>query len=75
MTMAFAHETHRAQQELTLWTWIRDLRTDLAERATKYRLYRETLNELAQLTDRELEDLGLHRATIAEVARTAAYNG
>ena len=71
--MAFAHDTHRAQQELTLLGWFRDLRSDLADRVAKFRLYRETLEELTQLTDRELEDLGLHRSILADVARTAAY--
>ena len=71
--MAFAHDTHRAQQELTIWSWLRDIRADLADRVIRFRLYRETLNELASLTDRELEDLGLHRANLPEVARTAAY--
>ena len=71
--MAFAHETHRAQQELTVFAWFRDLRTELADRVAKFRLYRETLNELTSLTDRELEDLGLHRAGLADVARAAAY--
>ena len=71
--MAFAHDTHRAHQDLSLLGWFRDLRTDLADRVAKFRLYRETLNELSSLTDRELEDLGLHRAILPEVARTAAY--
>ena len=70
--MAFAHETHHAQQGLTLGSWLRELRIELAQRLARHRLYRETLSELASLTDRELEDLGLHRSTLAEVARTAA---
>jgi uncharacterized protein YjiS (DUF1127 family) len=71
--MSFTNETHRAQQELTLGTWFRELRTGLAERAAKYRTYRATLNELGALSDRDLADLGLHRAMIADVARDAAY--
>lgn len=45
------------------------LRKFLAER----RLYRETVSELSQLTDRELADLGIHRATIGDVARESVY--
>ena len=71
--MAFANETHRAQQDLTLGGWIRDLRTNLGERAARYRAYRATLNELQALSDRDLADLGLHRAMIADVAREAAF--
>jgi uncharacterized protein YjiS (DUF1127 family) len=35
-----------------------------------YLLYRETLNELSRLSDRELEDVGLRRYDIPSVART-----
>ncbi len=72
-TMAFAHDTHRAQTEVTLGGWLSTLRADLAERVGKYRLYRATLNELASLSDRDLMDLGLHRGMIDAVAREAAY--
>jgi uncharacterized protein YjiS (DUF1127 family) len=37
------------------------------------RLYARTLNELRQLTDRELADLGIARMSIVDVAREAAY--
>jgi uncharacterized protein YjiS (DUF1127 family) len=71
--MAFYNDTQRAQSDVTVWGWLADIRADLSERATKYRLYRETLNELNALTDRDLYDLGLHRAILADVAREAAY--
>lgn len=35
-------------------------------------VYRRTYNELNQLTQRELDDLGLARADLARVARDAA---
>lgn len=38
-----------------------------------YRKYVETLNELNQLTDRELLDLNLSRHAIRDVARQAVY--
>ncbi len=44
------------------------------ERFNTYRRYRRTLNELAQLTDRELADLGLHRSGLKAVALEAARN-
>lgn len=37
------------------------------------RLYVQTLDELNALTDRELADLGISRAKVADVAREAAY--
>ncbi len=44
-------------------------RTGLAKR----RMYVQTWRELNALTDRELADLGMHRALITEIAREAAY--
>ncbi len=37
-----------------------------------YKLYRQTVNELSELSDRELTDLGIARFDIARVARKAA---
>ena len=45
----------------------------LRERNARRRLYRETLRELGQLSNRELSDLGLHRSMIRRVAWQAAY--
>ncbi|GAA3854416.1 DUF1127 domain-containing protein [Celeribacter arenosi] len=45
----------------------------LAERFARYRVYRETVNELEALSDRDLADLGLSRATVKAVAYEAAY--
>lgn len=71
--MAFANDTHRSYQAASIWQRLGDLRADLVERTAKYRLYRTTVNELAQLSDRELLDLGLSSADIPAVARQAAY--
>jgi len=38
------------------------------------RLYRQTIAELGALSDRELNDLGLNRATISAAARNAVYS-
>ncbi|MCA0043071.1 DUF1127 domain-containing protein [Celeribacter litoreus] len=43
------------------------------ERFARYRVYRETTLELSGLSDRDLADLGLSRATIKAVAYEAAY--
>ncbi|UWQ57225.1 DUF1127 domain-containing protein [Leisingera caerulea] len=40
---------------------------------TRYRLYRQTVNELSALSGRELADLGLSRCEIKRVAYQAAY--
>ncbi len=46
----------------------------IAQRYAKYRKYRETLSELETLTDRDANDLGLHRSQFREIARRAAYD-
>jgi uncharacterized protein YjiS (DUF1127 family) len=38
-----------------------------------YNLYRQTVRELTQLSDRELDDLGVARFDIARVARDGAF--
>ncbi len=40
-------------------------------RFDRYRMYRQTVNELASLSDRELADLGLHRSMIRRIATQA----
>lgn len=45
----------------------------LKTRWSQYRVYRRTFDELSALTDRELADLGLHRAQLNGVAYEAAY--
>lgn len=37
-----------------------------------WRRYRQTINELSRLSDRELNDLGIHRGDIPFVARRSA---
>lgn len=46
---------------------------NLNENRQRYSVYRQTVRELEQLSDRELTDLGLHRAMIDAVALEAAY--
>ena len=48
-------------------------RAGLRARYSAWKVYRQTRNELAVLSDRELADLGLHRSGIDAVAMEAAY--
>lgn len=63
---------------------IRRIEIGLAERAAaflsglrdnrrRYRVYRQTVNELNALSERELADLGIHRSSISAIAMEAAY--
>jgi uncharacterized protein YjiS (DUF1127 family) len=36
-----------------------------------WRAYRDTVNELGRLSNRQLSDLGIHRSEIATIARKA----
>lgn len=49
--------------------WISELNTKFA----RYRLYRQTMAELSELSGRELADLGMHRSMIKRIAYQAAY--
>jgi uncharacterized protein YjiS (DUF1127 family) len=46
--------------------------TYLLTKFREYLRYRETVRELSQLTDRELDDLGITRYQITSIARTYA---
>ncbi|MBA3911699.1 MAG: hypothetical protein C0524_17945 [Rhodobacter sp.] len=52
---------------------IADLRNGVVTAIRQRRIYGQTAAELNALTDRELADLGIVRASIAEIAREAAY--
>ena len=47
--------------------------TYILSKIRAYKLYRDTVRELAQLSDRELADLGIARFDIARVARQGAF--
>lgn len=38
-----------------------------------YKLYRDTIDQLLSLSDRELSDLGLHRSEVKRVAHESVY--
>lgn len=44
----------------------------IAEKLTAWRRYREAVRELSQLTDRELEDIGVRRGDIPFIAAAGA---
>lgn len=50
-----------------------EMMREASEAYTAWRLYRRTLNELEDLSVRELDDLGLSRATVRQAAFEAVY--
>ena len=46
----------------------------LSDKLATWRKYRDAIRELSQLTDRELNDIGIRRGEIEEIARrSVAY--
>ncbi len=45
----------------------------LLRRYADYRLYRNTYAELSALSDRELDDLGIGRGNLEQIARESVY--
>lgn len=71
--MATAIHTAHVSDTTSFGQGLSGLRTSLSKRFAQYRTYRTTLTELAMLSDRDLTDMGLHRANIHEIAFKAAY--
>ena len=68
------HDDH-APGGISIGQSLSSLAANLGQRLAGLRSYRRTLNELAQLSDRELADIGVHRANIDAVARGFASRG
>lgn len=43
-------------------------------RYSQYKVYKSTYRELASLSDRELQDIGMHRSMIRSIAMEAYYD-
>jgi len=52
---------------------VRAVIADVVDRAARRKLYRTTIEELNNLSGRELADLGIHRSEIKRIAYEAAY--
>ncbi len=69
--MAYVSNANAAT--LTIGQRFDEFRARLAEASAQRKTYRTTVAELSQLSDRELADLGIHRAMIKSIALEAAY--
>lgn len=68
-----AYTTHTRTFSLSMLERVGVIGARLSEAAARRKVYNTTLRELSALTQRELDDLGLHRSTIKSVAYEAAY--
>ena len=67
------YQTETAFGGFTFGDRIAALRSAIAERLAKYKIYTTTLHELSALSNRDLADLGLSRSMIKSIAAEAAY--
>jgi len=70
--MTFVNDIRTAEAGIVdrIWEALRVAR----ERSDRRRVYRRTLEELSDLTPRELGDLGISPNNIREIAHKAAYD-
>lgn len=59
--------------KIALFDRIRDLMDTARANLALYREYQKTFAELDGLSDRDLADIGINRADIADIARTHVY--
>ena len=64
-----AYTTFNRPLGATFATWTDLLIANLRQRRENYLRYRQTADELHSLTDRELDDIGIARCNIPQVAR------
>lgn len=69
--MAFVNDIRHF--EAGILARLRELRETLADRMIRRRVYRTTVNELSNLSTRELADLGINPSQIRSIAYEAAY--
>lgn len=74
--MAYASDSRLAQPRATqagVVGKLQALAADLSERYARYRVFRDTVNDLAILPTSVLSDMGLNRSQIRSVAYEYAY--
>ncbi len=71
--MTYMTQNDRTVGGASIWQRLSELTASLAQRRAQHRAYRSTVNELSALSNRDLTDMGVHRADIHDIARQAAY--
>lgn len=68
-----AYYTGNRTQTTTLIQRLNDIRSAAVEAYGNWRIYRVTLNELQDLSVREMADLGINPSMVKRIALEAAY--
>jgi uncharacterized protein YjiS (DUF1127 family) len=71
--MAYVNHSSRSIETTWLGQRLVSRWPELGERLALYRKYRTTVEELSNLTDRELADFGMDRGSIRDIAREHVY--
>lgn len=74
--MAYTSDLRLAQPraaETGLVSKLQAIKADLSQRYARYRVFRDTVNDLAILPNSVLADMGLNRSQIRSVAYEYAY--
>ncbi|WP_292285709.1 DUF1127 domain-containing protein [Marivita sp.] len=70
--MAYANNSPTRFDGLGLKARYHRILETLVERSQKRKMYRQTVNELQALSDRDLADFGFHRSEIPRIAKKSA---
>jgi uncharacterized protein YjiS (DUF1127 family) len=71
--MAYVNHSSRPFETTWLGRRLVSRWPEIGERLALYRKYRSTLEELSNLSDRELADFGMDRGSIRDIAREHVY--
>jgi len=71
--MAYTTDLHLAQPRAGFVGKLQAFKADLSQRYAQYRVFRDTVNDLAILPDSVLADMGMNRSQIRSVAYQHAY--
>ena len=71
--MTFATQSGHSVATTSIRQRLSDLTMGLGRRRAQDRAYRSTVRQLSAMSDRDLTDIGIHRANIHTIAQQVAY--
>jgi uncharacterized protein YjiS (DUF1127 family) len=71
--MTYANQSGHAVAPTSIRQRLSDLTMGLGQRRAQSQAYHSTVRELSAMSERELTDIGIHRADIHTIAQQVAY--
>lgn len=71
--MTYATQSGHAVASTSIWQRLSDLAMGLGQRRAQGQAYHTTVRELSAMSERDLTDIGIHRADIPTIAQQVAY--